>query len=199
MITLLRRSLLWVVPAGFLTAPAWADNANLRAERSIGSKAAKTVVVEFFSLTCPHCARFAKETMPDVKKNLIDTGQVRWVFSDYPIGEVAMTAALVARYMPIERYEGFVNKLFATQNRWSHYNIDPADAALELWAIAREDGMSREIFDKATGDTALYDWLARKRDADGKKYLLSTSPTFLIAGRLYTGAISYEALRKALP
>ena len=74
---------------------------------------------EFFSLTCTHCAAFARETMPQVKKDLIDTGKVRWVFHDFPLDQVALTAAMVARYLPPDRYEPFINALFASQDRWA--------------------------------------------------------------------------------
>jgi len=195
---MLRRSLFTLMPAGFLATPAHAGDADPRGERSIGSKSAKSTVVEFFSFTCPHCARFAQETMPEVKRNLIDTGQVRWVFSDYPNGPVATIAAMVARYAPLERYEGFANALYATQRQWGNYDIVPADATRELWTVARTQGMSREVFDRATGDNALRDWIASRKDTDGRKYMIDYTPTFLIGGRKYAKLLSYEELRGAL-
>ena len=136
--------------------------------------------------------------MPEVKRNLIDTGQVRWVFADYPIGPVATIAAMVARYVPVERYEGFANALYATQRQWGNYDIAPADATRELWNVAREQGMTREIFDRATNDAALRNWITSQKDAEGKKYLISYTPTFVIGGRKYETLLSYDALRAAL-
>src|SRR5215469_8960375 len=78
-------------------------------ERAIGKPDAKVTVLEFFSLTCTHCAAFSRETMPLVKSRLIDTGLVRYVFHDFPLDQVALTAAMVARALPAERYEPFIS------------------------------------------------------------------------------------------
>ena len=90
--TISRRSLLAVVPAGcafsvlaLQSTAARADN-DPRAERFIGKPDAKVTVEEYFSLTCTHCAAFAQTTFPEVKAKLIDTGEVHWVFHDYPAG-----------------------------------------------------------------------------------------------------------------
>ena len=87
-----------------------------------------------------------------MKTKLIDTGEVKWVFHDYPLDQVALTAAMVARYLPVDRYEPFIMALFASQDRWA-FNRD-SDPTEELWKMAGLAGMSRATFDKAIGDTA---------------------------------------------
>ena len=199
-----RRSLLAVVPPALTlgvlalqTAPALADDNNPKAERFIGKPDAKVVVGEYFSLTCTHCAAFAQTTMPDVKKNLIDTGTVRWVFHDYPLDQVALTASMVARYLPVDRYEPFINALFASQNRWAFgRGNDPTE---ELWKIAGLAGMSRTTFDKAIGDTDLRDWILSEQKADTDKWKIDSTPSFVINGQKYAGEMSYEAFKKLIP
>ncbi len=71
-----------------------------KSERSLGDPAAKVTVHEFFSLTCTHCAAFARGTMPEVEKDLIASGKVRFVYHDFPLDQVALTAAMVARSLP---------------------------------------------------------------------------------------------------
>ena len=105
------------------------------------SPKAKTTVEECFSLTCTHCAAFARETFPQIKSELIDTGKLRWVFRDFPLDQVALLAAMVARYLPPDRYEPFVMALFANQDRWAFaQGVNTAD---ELWKTAALAGMSR--------------------------------------------------------
>lgn len=201
--TISRRSLLAVVPTGVTlgtialrTTPARADD-DPRAERFIGKPDAKVTVGEYFSLTCTHCAAFAQGTFPDVKKNLIDTGQVRWVFHDYPLDQVALTASMVARYLPVDRYEPFINALFATQNRWAFgRGNDPTE---ELWKIAGLAGMGRQTFDKAVGDTALRDWIIQQQKADTTKWKIDSTPSFVVNDQKYAGEMSYEAFRKIVP
>jgi len=197
-----RRSLLIVVPASFaaatlaLPAGARADDSP-RADRFVGKADAKVTVGEYFSLTCTHCAAFAQGTFPEVKKNLIDTGMVKWVFHDYPLDQVALTASMVARYLPVDRYEPFINALFASQNRWAFSRGN--DSTDELWKIAGLAGMSRQTFDKAIGDTALRDWIVQQQKADTDKWKIDSTPSFVINGQKYAGEMNYDAFRKLIP
>ncbi|HVY16068.1 MAG TPA: DsbA family protein [Rhodopila sp.] len=195
-----RRFLLTAVPAlaamPAVTSAAWAQD-ETRAERFIGKPDAKTTVNEYFSLTCTHCAAFSMETLPQIKKNLIDTGQVKWVFHDYPLDQVALQAAMVARYLPVNRYEPFINALFATQDTWAfNRGADPTD---QLWKTAALAGMSRTTFDKAIADTSLRDWIVKQQQADTDKWKIDSTPSFVINGQKYAGEMSYDAFRKLLP
>jgi protein-disulfide isomerase len=197
-----RRNLLAVVTGATLTqgigSPIAVRAEDLtRAERSIGKPDAKTTVNEYFSLTCSHCAAFAVETMPKVKTGLIDTGKVRWVFNDYPLDQIALLAAQVARYLPVERYEPFINALFATQDRWAFAR--DANHTEELWKTAGLAGMSRATFDKATGDNDLKTWILKQQQADQDKWKIDSTPSFVINGTKYTGEMSFDAFRKLIP
>ena len=59
--------------------------------------------------------RFAQETFPQMKPRLIDTGKVRWVFHDFPLDQVALTAAMVAAHLPPDRYEPFIMRCSPTR------------------------------------------------------------------------------------
>ncbi len=197
-----RRNLLAVV-AGATLAPsiglrvaARAEDLT-RAERSIGNPDAKMTVNEYFSLTCSHCAAFAVETMPKVKSDLIETGKVRWVFNDYPLDQVALLAAQVARYLPVDRYDPFINALFATQDRWAFAR--DANHTEELWKTAGLAGMSRPTFDKAIGDNDLKTWILKQQQADQDKWKIDSTPSFVINGTKYTGEMSFDAFRKLIP
>jgi protein-disulfide isomerase len=198
-----RRSLLTAVPSGLTigalalrSAAARADDSP-RAERFIGKPDAKVTVGEYFSLTCTHCAAFAQGTFPEVKKNLVDSGEVKWVFHDYPLDQVALTAAMVARYLPVDRYEPFINALFANQNRWAFSR--GGDTTEELWKTAGLAGMSRATFDKAIGDTGLRDWIIQQQKADTDQWKIDSTPSFVINGQKYAGEMSYDAFRKLVP
>jgi protein-disulfide isomerase len=192
-----RRFFLTATPALVaMPATGWAAD-DTRAERSVGKPDAKTVVNEYFSLTCIHCAAFAKETFPQVKTDLIDTGKVRWVFHDYPLDQVALLAAQVARYLPVGRYEPFIEALFATQDRWAfNRSNDPTD---QLWKTAALAGMSRPTFDKAVADKGLRDWIVQQQQSDTDKWKIDSTPSFVINGQKYAGEMSYDAFRKLIP
>jgi protein-disulfide isomerase len=200
--TVTRRLLLSIIPAAAaplvgLPGRALADADPTRAERSIGKPDAKVAVHEYFSLTCTHCAAFAQTTLPQVKTKLIDPGSVRWVFHDYPLDQVALTAAVVARYLPVDRYEPFVDALFATQDRWAFARgSNPTE---QLWKTAGLAGMSRQVFDKAVADTELRAWILKQQQADQDKWKIDSTPSFVIDGQKYAGEMDYEAFRKLIP
>jgi protein-disulfide isomerase len=199
-----RRLLLAVgtgITAGtFLALPALAQPAvppgdPRMAERSIGSVDAPVVVREFFSLTCPHCAAFHRETMPRVHKDLIDTGKLRMVFHDFPLDQLALTAAAVARALPPERYEPFAAALLASQDRWAFAR--GVNAIEELWKMAALAGLSRPTFDAAVNDQALKQAILTAQDADSKTYKIESTPSFVFNGpnaknRVESGAKPYD-------
>lgn len=197
-----RRNLLAVAAGsalvhGFgLQAAAWADELT-REERFIGKPDAKTTVNEYFSLTCSHCAAFAAETMPKVKSELIRSGRVRWVFHDYPLDQIALLAAQIARYLPVNRYEPFINALFATQDRWAFAR--DANHTEELWKTACLAGMSRATFDKAVADDDLKKWILQQQQDDQTKWKIDSTPSFVINGTKYAGEMDYDAFRKLIP
>ena len=200
--TVSRRRLLSLFPLAAVpqlgsAARAWADEGPIRAERSIGKPDAKTTVNEYFSLTCTHCAAFAQGTMPEVKAKLIDTGLARWVFHDYPLDQVALTAAMVAHYLPVDRYEPFINALFATQDRWAFAR--GANSTAELWKTAGLAGMSRQTFDKAVSDSDLRNWILKQQQADQDKWKIDSTPSFVIDGQKYAGEMDYDTFRKLIP
>jgi protein-disulfide isomerase len=182
-----RRTLLSVALAA-TSLPAAATGDASRTERALGNPRAGLTVTECFSLTCPHCANFAQQTLPELKAKWIEPGKLRWVFYDFPTDMTALQAAMVARYLPPERYEPFINALFASQGRWAYASSGaPED---ELRKIANAAGMERKTFDQASADTALRDWiLARAMDAE-KRWNVDATPSFLVNGKLYEGAMS---------
>ena len=181
---ILRRSLLSVAMASSaFAAPADAS----RAERGMGSPQARSTAVECFSLTCPHCAAFARDALPELKVTWIATGKLRWVFYDFPSDKAALQAAMVARHLPPERYERFIDTLFATQDRWVFGAGSVPDA---LWPLAADAGMDRTTFDRALADTGLQDWIVQRAVDAESRWHVDATPSFVIKDKLYAGAMS---------
>ena len=192
-----RRTLLSLVAmAGLSPALAHAEDPRLT-ERAIGKTDAKTQVIECFSLTCTHCAAFSQETLPDVKAKLIDTGKVRYIFHDFPLDQVALIAAMVARALPPERYEPFVSALFASQDTWAFaQGVNSTD---ELWKLAALAGMSRATFDATVADTAFRDAILAQQKADAARWNIDSTPSFVINGDMHAGEMSYDTFAKLIP
>jgi protein-disulfide isomerase len=197
---LTRRALLSVVSATAMVPTmawpghAWADTDPRETERSFGHPDAKVTVTEFFSLTCTHCAHFANAVMPQVTKELVDTGKVRFVYRDFPLDQVALTAAMVARALPPAQFEPFIAALFASQDRWAFAR--GADTIGELYKLAALAGMSQDTFNATIQDTALRTWIVTQQAADQKKYGIDSTPTFLIGGKTHPGALEFDEFSK---
>ncbi|WP_137178867.1 thioredoxin domain-containing protein [Roseomonas sp. AR75] len=171
-------------------APSFAQDDPRLTERSIGKADAPVVVQEFFSLTCGHCAAFSRDTFPKVKQDLIDTGRVRLVYRDFPLDQLALAVAALARSVPADRYSAFVQTLFATQDRWA-FNRN-ADVKGELWKLSAVAGMDRETFEKAIVDAPLQRAILEQRAEAQRQYNVSSTPTFVFGSRVVPGAIGFD-------
>lgn len=168
-------------------------------ERAMGRPDAPVTVVEYFSLTCTHCAAFAKDVFPQIQTKLIDTGKLRYVFRDFPLDQVALLAAEIARSLPPDRYEPFVMALFNTQDRWAfNRDANPQDELAKMAALA---GMPRSDFDAVVKDAALKKALVARQSEAEKTFGIDSTPTFLFSGpkarnTKHAGELSEEAFAR---
>ncbi len=193
-----RRHLL-AATAALMAAPAFAraDDAPAdprMAPRTEGSADAKITVEEWFSFTCPHCARFAADVYPEVKAQLIDTGKIKYVFCEYPRDQLDLMAAMLARALPPERYEPFMLSLLESQQRWAYdRSVDPKEELAKEAALA---GMPRDLFDKTLADDKLKTEILARQAVAEKKYDINATPTFVINGKVHSGEVNYDTFEK---
>ncbi|MBU8539247.1 thioredoxin domain-containing protein [Falsiroseomonas tokyonensis] len=175
-------------PAQPAPPPLAADDPRM-AERSVGRADAPVTVIEYFSLTCGHCAAFHRETYPKVKSDLIESGRMRLVFRDFPLDGLALAAAAVARSLPPERYEPFISTLLSTQDRWAFAR--GGDPREELFKVAALAGMSRAKYDEVLADQSLARAILAARVAGQQEHNVSATPTFVFGNRPVSGAIAF--------
>ena len=192
---LLTRRTLIAASAVLAATPALAADADPRmADRTLGDPKAPAKLQEFFSLTCTHCAAWANGVFPQVKKNLIDTGKVFYIYRDFPLDQIALTAAMVARALPAERYEAFVAALFASQDRWAFASgINPQEEIFKRAALA---GMPRAVFDATINDQVLRNAILTEQQAGADKYKVDATPTFVLNEIPHAGEQPYDAIAK---
>ncbi len=174
---------------------AFAQTADPRmADRSLGDDKAPVTMQEWFSLTCTHCAAWGKEVFPDVKAKLIDTGKLRYIYRDFPLDQVALTAAMVARALPAARYEAFVANLLATQDRWAFAR--GVDSTAELFKRAALAGMPRATFDETVADAGLRTAILNEQQGGADKYKIDSTPTFVVNEQPHAGEQPYDAIAR---
>ncbi len=183
------------------SAPAWAQNASLTSERAVGDARAPVQVMEFFSLTCTHCATFARESFPQVKTDLIDKGKLHYIFRDFPLDRVALLGEMVARALPPDRYEPFLLAMFRTQDRWAF--AQGVNSTEEIGKMAALAGMPSDTFQKVIHDDALRGWILAEQAAAEKKYGINSTPTFVVDGPkaknlVRAGEMPFDAFQKMI-
>ncbi len=178
-----------------LAGPAWAlTTAEMMAESVMGSEKAPVTIVEYASLTCPHCAHFANNTFEALKSKYIDTGKVRFTYRDFPFDQAGLKAAMMARCAGPDRFFGFIAVLFKTQDNWT----EAKDPIAELAKIGRLGGMSQAEFDACLANKELMDAVLQERVEAQDKYKVQATPTFIINGKNYEGARPIEEFDQIL-
>ncbi len=158
--------------------------------RTLGLDSAPVKVHEYFSLTCTHCAHFMTTTMPQVKPNFIDTGKVQFIYHDFPLDQVALKAALVARYLPPPEYYPFIEALYAAQDDWAFQPNEDYHASIFKYAALA--GMDQPTYETAWNDTALAKFILDAQAEAETMYKITATPTFIINGVTYPGAMEYS-------
>lgn len=189
-----RRALLAITGAAALAFRARPGAAATVAERVLGDPQAKLTVVEWFSMTCPHCAAFHLQTLPELKRRYLDTGKVRLVVRDFPTDAVALRAAVLAHCAGPERYFAFVDALLSSQQRWAGAK-DPAAA---LRQIAKLGGLTDAQIDACLGDSAMENAVLQTRLEAQQKHDIRSTPSFLIDGKVHAGNRSPDDFAKLL-
>jgi len=164
------------------------------AEKSIGSPSAPVTMIEYSSLTCSHCAAFHTSTLPSIKKDYIDTGKVRMVFWDFPLGNLAMAATMIARCSGQDNYVAMRNALFLSQETWARSDA-PFDA---IAGIARLSGMSVDDLENCLDDRELLKALEAKAKDASENLGVKSTPTFFIEGTMVPGNLPYEDFKDLL-
>ncbi|GBR45879.1 thioredoxin domain-containing protein [Gluconobacter roseus] len=163
--------------AGSVSASRAADAVDPRlSPRIIGNPNAKVLVQEWFSLTCTHCAHFATEEFPKIKEQLIDTGKIRYQFHDFCGDRVGLTAAMVARSLPEDRYLPFLEALFSSQMQWAFAaGGDPMQRLQQMSALA---GVSATQFQSISQDNVFAEALFDQVKKDSDTYNIQGTPYF---------------------
>jgi len=161
-------------------------------EMAMGPETAKVTVVEYASASCPHCANFYKTTFPELKKEYIDTGKIRFIFREFPHNQPALAAFMLARCAPKEKYFPLVDMFFTQQDTW-------LEAPLEgLQKIAQLAGFTKESFDACLKNEAVAKGIIAVRDKAEKDFGVDSIPTFFINGELLKGETSIDVFRKTI-
>jgi protein-disulfide isomerase len=159
----------------------------------LGAENAPITMIEYASMTCPHCAAFEVQTFPMLKEKYIDTGKLRYIMREYPLDRLAAAAFMLARCAGPDKYNPLIETLFQQQQKWAVREPLPP-----LLAIVRQAGFTQQTFDECINDQAMLKQIQEQRDRASQKFKVESTPTFFINGTKYSGAMSFDDLAKIL-
>ncbi len=162
----------------------------------MGDAKAPVTVIEYASMTCPHCAHFTETTFPELKKRYIDTGKVRFIFREFPLDQLAAAAFMLARCAgetDSSKYFTMVDTMFRQQRVWAVEKPLPP-----LLALAKQAGFTQSAFEACLQNQKLLDGIEAVRTRATDKFKVQSTPSFFINGTLFAGALTIEDMAKQI-
>jgi protein-disulfide isomerase len=151
-------------------------------DRTLGDPKAPIVFLEYAAPTCPHCAYFAIQSFPEIKRKYIDTGKVFYIFRNFPLSATDGAVEGLARCLPADKYFSFLDLMFRNQSKWDPDGYDIPDVGAALIQMARIVGMSPEKAKQCMEDRQTLDRVNQVAQDGEMRYQIRGTPTFIING-----------------
>ncbi|CAN7543325.1 MULTISPECIES: DsbA family protein [Ensifer] len=159
-------------------------------EMAIGDANAPVTIVEYMSMTCPHCAAFHNNTFEAIKTKYVDSGKVRFVLREFPFDPRAAAAFMLARCAPEGQYFPMISMLFKQQQQWAAAQ-NGRDALLQMSKLA---GFTQESFEACLTNQKLLDDVNTVMQRGAKEFGVQSTPTFFVNGEHYSGDMSVDVM-----
>ena len=159
-------------------------------EMALGRPEAPVTIIKYASLTCPHCRSFHAKVFPELKRTYIDTGKVRFILREFPIGKQSGSATIALRCAKPEKYFDLYGKFLSQQASWvsQEVRLDP------IYAIAKQVGMTRADFDACFQNQGMIEALKQVKER-GRMLGIIGTPNFFVQGKLVKSVLTMEEIR----
>ena len=144
-------------------------------DRVLGNLDAPITIIEYASMTCPHCANFHTTMLPDIKRELLATGKAKLIFRDYPLDKYALMASMMARCAPEGKYFDLIEVIFRNQERWMKSD-NPTKALAQLGNLA---GMDNDYIAACMQNAELQSAILAEQQEAGRLYQVRSTPSFI--------------------
>ncbi|MEQ8305580.1 MAG: DsbA family protein [Hoeflea sp.] len=159
-------------------------------EMALGDENAPVTIVEYMSMTCPHCASFHADNFKPLVEKYVDTGKVRFILREFPFDPRAAAAIMLARCAPENQFFPMVDVLFKQQRNWA----TAPDGREALLQIARLAGFTQESFEACLTNQKLLDDVNAVKTKAANEFGIQSTPSFIINGKRYPGNMSIETM-----
>ena len=163
-------------------------------DMALGPKDAPVTIIEYASMTCPHCAAFNEQVFPKIKSEYIDTGKVRYIFREFPLDIKAAAGSMLSRCIAKDdapKYFAVIDMLFRQQNDWVVKNTTET-----LTRIGKQAGLTQQQVEACLKDQALLDKIAADQKYASDVLKVDSTPTFFINGEKIKGESLVRGIRQ---
>ena len=194
--------LLKVITIFFITFNTLANDSIISKYTNIlGKPNAPNVLIEYASLSCVHCANFHNKKLPSIKKELIDSGKLKYIYVDFPLDLPAMLASMITHCYSEKRYFAVLESLYRNQKKW----VTSSDTKEKLFdsfhLVLKEYGVTLEKIQECTADTEenkkKWDNILASR-LEGQNLGVNSTPTFFLNGKKLDGNIDLSKIKKLI-
>ena len=163
----------------------------------IGSFDAAVKIKIYSSLTCPHCASFHINVVPEIKKEYVESGKVQLIFIDFPLDQAAFNASKLLHCLDQKKQIEFLDIIYETQSKWTN-GSNISDINNNLKKIVKNMGISSKQFDKCLIDEDISDKILNNRIEANQKYSINSTPTIVINEKKLEGSVSFKNIKKKI-
>jgi protein-disulfide isomerase len=163
---------------------------------ALGDAKAPVTIVEYASMTCPHCAHFEEAIFHELKKRYIDTGKARFILRDFPLDNLAGAVFVLQHCIAkgdANKYYALVQTFFSQQRQWAVEKPVPP-----LMAIAKQAGLNEQDFNACLSNQKAWDAMESVRQRAMKEFKVESTPTFFVNGTRVVGAVPIEDFAKVI-
>lgn len=170
----------------------------LKDDHVLGERNAKVRIIEYASMSCPHCAEFYTNGFENLQ-DYIDSGEVAFIYRDFPLNGPALAGAVAAKcyYNKVKqdyKYHNFVKNLFKHQEKWAF----TPDFIEKLKEISSIQGVSNEELTKCFENKEMQKNIVTITKEASASLNIKSTPTFIINGEIVGGYKGWDTLSEVI-
>ena len=163
----------------------------------VGPDDAVVKIKIFSSLTCPHCANFHIEVVPEIIKKYVEFGKVQLIFIDFPLDQAAFNASKLLHCLDQKKQIKFLDTIYKDQKEWTS-GSDINEINNNLKKIVENLGINTTQFNKCLIDEVISDKILNARIDAHQKYSINSTPTIIINEKKLEGSANFKNIKKKI-
>ncbi len=165
-------------------------------DQAIGDENAPVTMIEYASLTCPHCATFHEDTWPSIKAEYVDTGKVRFIMREVYFDRFGLWAGMVARCGGADKYYPFIDIFMKSQRRWT--SGSEAEVVENIRRVGKQGGLTDADLDACLNDEDFARGLVEDYQTNAERDSVRSTPTVFVNGDRLEGNQPFEVYAEAI-